>query len=152
MADTGTVSADGSPDDGGNPGPARQVAALCTRKARKGHEVLLITSRDTGRWIIPKGWPIKGKSDAEAALQEAWEEAGVKKGKLDPSPLGHFRYDKILEGGTAQPVKVTVFHVRVGAMSDSFPEAGERKLKWTSPDKAADLVEERDLAALLRRL
>jgi hypothetical protein len=55
-----------------------QVAALCYKQANDtdDKEILLVTSRDTGRWIIPKGWPIDGKNASEAALQEAWEEAG----------------------------------------------------------------------------
>ena len=66
--------------------PVLQLAALCHRKTKRGHEVLLITSSH-GRWILPKGWPIEGKSGRETALTEAWEEAGVKKGKATKSPI-----------------------------------------------------------------
>lgn len=55
--------------------PAEQTAALCTHP--QTGQVLLITSRDTGRWVLPKGWPMRGRSMAQAALIEAWEEAGV---------------------------------------------------------------------------
>ncbi|MEN9850080.1 MAG: hypothetical protein RL128_243, partial [Pseudomonadota bacterium] len=54
-----------------------QYGALCWRMHRGKVEVLLITSRDTGRWVIPKGWPIDGLAPAQTAAREAWEEAGV---------------------------------------------------------------------------
>ena len=64
-----------------------QVAALCYRRDGDSKEVLLVTSRGTGRWILPKGWPIDGLDAGEAALQEAWEEAGVRKGALIEDPF-----------------------------------------------------------------
>ena len=67
----------------------RQVAALCTRKGKKGNEVLLVTSRRRGRWIVPKGWPMEGKSFPETALEEAWEEAGVREGRIKGDMLGY---------------------------------------------------------------
>ena len=67
----------------------RQVAALCTRKGKKGNEVLLVTSRRRGRWIVPKGWPMEGKSFPETALEEAWEEGGVRKGRIKGDMLGY---------------------------------------------------------------
>ena len=72
----------------------QQVAAICYRTNEAGKEVLLITSRDTGRWIVPKGWPINHKTPSESAAQEAWEEAGVV-GRADSRPLGLFSYTKI---------------------------------------------------------
>ena len=74
-----------------------QFAALCTRVHDGQDQVLLITSRDTKRWIIPKGWPIDGLSGTETALQEAWEEAGVRADAVYDEPVGQFTYDKILE-------------------------------------------------------
>ena len=80
-----------------------QVAALCFRRTDTGCEVLLVTSRDTGRWVIPKGWPMEGKSSAESAAQEAWEEAGVHQGQFDEAGLADGRGQCIgvalLEGG-----------------------------------------------------
>ncbi len=127
-----------------------QVAALCTRKAGSGEEVLLVTSRDTGRWIIPKGWPIDGLDGAETALQEAWEEAGVRKAVAEEDPVGHFTYDKILKDGSAEPVLTSVYRLRVKELSDDYPEMDERKRSWVPPKTAAKRVNEPELQALLR--
>ena len=70
-------------------GGLEQVGALIVRRRRGSCEVMLITSRDTGRWIVPKGWPMRGKPDDEAAAQEAFEEAGVE-GEISRDPVGSF--------------------------------------------------------------
>lgn len=128
-----------------------QVAALCHRiRATKGREVLLITSRDTGRWVLPKGWPIKGLNAAHAAMQEAWEEAGVK-GEVSDHPLGTFDYQKRLDCGGEATCETQVFPVAVETLSDTFPESNERERKWVTPAKAADLVEEPELQEILRK-
>ncbi|UWR21634.1 NUDIX hydrolase [Sulfitobacter sp. S190] len=127
-----------------------QVAALCLRHSPSGAtEVLLITSRDTGRWIIPKGWPMDGMSDAEAAAQEAWEEAGVEVATVDATPVGSFDYDKGLKDGASTPVRATVFRADVKGMCDDFPEAAQRKRAWFAPATAARLVAEPQLRDLL---
>lgn len=126
-----------------------QVAAICYRKIKSGREILLITSRDTGRWIIPKGWPIDGLTPREAAGQEAWEEAGVK-GKLRKDCLGVYKYRKRLETGSNLPVTVAVFAIEVKKLSDKFPERGQRRRKWFSPKKAASRVQEPELKRLLK--
>ena len=92
------------------PETRRQHAALCWRHIGEKVEVLLITSRDTGRWIIPKGWPIEGLSPSETALQEAYEEAGVA-GKADDRHVGHFPYIKVLDDATGVPCLVSVYPV-----------------------------------------
>lgn len=125
-----------------------QVGALCLRDDGR---VLLITSRDTGRWIIPKGWTMRGRSRAAAAMREAWEEAGVK-GKIEKRPIGRYRYDKILDDGTALPVEVRVFRVAVDRLLDSFPEAGQRRRRWFRPVRAAKRVAEPELQQLLLSL
>lgn len=130
----------------------RQVAALCTRKTGGKREVLLITSRDTGRWVLPKGWPMRGKSAAEAALQEAWEEAGVRDARARSKPLGTYEYDKRLNDGGVLPVRVEVFLARVRKTSDHYPEAHERTRRWVRPKRAAEMVDEPQLKELLRRL
>lgn len=132
--------------------PRLQVAALCTRGAGDARKVLLVTSRDTGRWIIPKGWPIEGKSAAEAALQEAWEEAGVRSGVSPRDAIGSYTYEKRLKHGLSIPVETLVFPVAVKELRDEFPEATERAREWFSPDDAANLVEEPELQHLLRSL
>ena len=128
--------------------PALQVAALCIDPATG--KVLMITSRGTGRWIIPKGWPMPGRSLSEAALQEAWEEAGVR--ARPGRHLGQFHYDKMQARGFAIPVVVQVFLTRVEALHDDFPERGRRQRQWMDPAEAASLVAEPELAELLRAL
>ena len=127
-----------------------QVAALCYRGKGDQKEVLLITSRGTGRWILPKGWPIDGMNGAEAAMQEAWEEAGVRDGKLAQEPLGEFHYDKELDGGHVAPCSAKVYPIKVKQLETDFPEAGQRTRTWVPADKAAEMVQEADLQALLR--
>ena len=127
-----------------------QVAALCYRKSGGRKEVLLITTRGTGRWMLPKGWPMDGKSAAEAAGIEAWEEAGVKPAKVGRKPVGEFHYIKHHNKGLQEPCSATVYPIRVDEMVDDYPEAGQRQRKWVPAKKAADLVEEQGLKDLLR--
>ncbi len=129
-----------------------QFAALCVRDAYDGPEVLLITSRDTGRWVIPKGWPIDGLDGPETARQEAWEEAGVHPQRLGKDPIGQYTYDKILKDGSAQPVLTNVYRVEVRELADDFPEAGQRQREWVSPLTAAERVWEPELSELLRQM
>ncbi|MFC7705870.1 NUDIX hydrolase [Plastorhodobacter daqingensis] len=128
-----------------------QVAALCLRSKNGKQQVLMIRSLGTGRWILPKGWPMDGRSLAEAALQEAWEEAGVQ-GSVAPEPVGHYSYSKIAEGGMALPTTVHVYAVAVDRLADSFPESARRKRKWMAPAKAAERVNEPGLRDLLAAL
>jgi 8-oxo-dGTP pyrophosphatase MutT (NUDIX family) len=129
--------------------PQPQYAALCWRKVRDKTEVLLVTSRDTGRWIIPKGWPIKGLAPHEAAAREAYEEAGAE-GKVKPSCIGLYSYRKLLGPETSVPCVVAVYPIRTLRLLDQFPERQERRRKWFSPKKAATLVAEPELRELLR--
>lgn len=132
--------------------PECQVAALCCRDSDDELEVLLITSRDTGRWIIPKGWLMEGKSAAEAAQIEAWEEAGVQEAEMLAQPIGTFSYDKRLDDGYENPVEVQVFRLNVSQLADIYPEARERRRAWVSPEDAAEKVDEPGLKTLLRNL
>jgi 8-oxo-dGTP pyrophosphatase MutT (NUDIX family) len=125
-----------------------QYGALCWRMGGGGVEVLLITSRDTGRWVIPKGWPMPGLPPESAAAQEAWEEAGVE-GVVAPMSLGRYGYQKILPKSAAVPCAVAVYGLRVQSLSDSFPEAAERRRQWFHQDEAARLVNEPDLGRLI---
>jgi 8-oxo-dGTP pyrophosphatase MutT (NUDIX family) len=129
-----------------------QVAALCLRGTAPAREVLLITSRDTGRWILPKGWPIDGLTAPGAALQEAWEEAGVQSGTITEDPLGSYDYDKRLEGGVPVQVEVKVYAVTDVQMADDYPEVDERNRRWMPPTEAATLVDEPGLRDILRLL
>lgn len=129
-----------------------QCAALCTRNAGNDREVLLITSRGTGRWIIPKGWPIEGLDGAGTARQEAWEEAGVCADSVAPEPVGQFSYNKVLKDGSAQLVQTSVYQIQVAELAEDFPEAHQRKRRWFSPKKAAERVREPELRDLLLQL
>ncbi|QIE47313.1 NUDIX hydrolase [Pseudohalocynthiibacter aestuariivivens] len=127
-----------------------QVAALCHRGVGDNAEVLLVTSRGTGRWIIPKGWPIRGLNSPEAALQEAWEEAGVRGIAANDGPIGSYSYDKIMSAGLAVPVETLVYSVSVDEIETRFPEAHERRRQWMKPRVAAELVNEPELKSILR--
>lgn len=131
--------------------PAReQYGALCyrVRKKRPAVEVLLITSRDTGRWVIPKGWPMDGKSAAAAAAREAWEEAGVK-GKVGEEPIGSYHYMKGLPEGLKVDCRVRVFPLAVDELVKNFPEKGERRAEWVDCTEAAARVQEPGLKTLI---
>ena len=126
-----------------------QAAALCWRPGPDGPEILLITSRDTGRWVVPKGWLKKGMDGAGTAAEEAWEEAGVIT-EQPLRPLGAFRYMKTMRSGLPLNVRCQLFALRVARLDEDFPERDERSLAWMSPDEAARSVREPDLAALIR--
>ncbi|MEL7116910.1 MAG: NUDIX hydrolase [Pseudomonadota bacterium] len=125
-----------------------QFGALCYRVRRDKIQVLLVTSRTTKRWIVPKGWPMPGATPHEAALTEAWEEAGVK-GRAIGNSLGIFSYGKRYEGDVL-PCVVAVFAVKVGTLAAGYPEVKERKRKWFSRKKAAALVMEPELQHIIR--
>ena len=131
--------------------PLLQVAALCTRGTGEDRKVLLVSTRRSGRWILPKGWPMTGRSLAEAAEQEAWEEAGVR-GRAAREPLGRFTARKTVGRGLGMRAMVQVHEVAVESVQDDFPEAGERKREWVSPAEAASMVDEPGLKDILRRL
>lgn len=125
-----------------------QYGALCWREGGEGVEVLLITSRDTGRWVIPKGWPMPGLAPEAAAAQEAWEEAGVN-GQINPCCIGRFGYQKGLSVTTTIPCAVAVFGLRVKTLATSFPEAKVRQRKWFPLAEAAGLVAEPELSQII---
>ena len=129
-----------------------QFGALVYRIHNGKTQVLMITSRRTKRWIIPKGWPMSGLTAPQAAAREAWEEAGVR-GKPHDLPLGFYSYSKKIKtrgGRMSMPVLVTVYPVKARKTETDFPEAGQRQRKWMSPKKAASLVSEKHLAKMLR--
>ena len=129
-----------------------QVAALCTRGTGKDKQVLLVTSRGTGRWIIPKGWPIRGLASSQAAMQEAWEEAGVKGDQVITDPIGRYGYDKTMDSGLPMPIETLVYPVEVDHLEADFPEAGQRERRWVTPSEAANLVDEPELKSIMRVL
>ncbi len=133
---------------GGTKDSARtQFAALCYRVRRGKVQVLLVTSRKRKRWIVPKGWPMEGKTPAASALREAWEEAGVQ-GVASDACIGVYSYRKAASRGDL-PVLAMLYPVKVTALKKSFPEARERRRMWVSRKKAARLVAQRELARLI---
>jgi 8-oxo-dGTP pyrophosphatase MutT (NUDIX family) len=127
-----------------------QTGALPWRRKKKGVEVLLVTGRRSRRWTIPKGWPMPGKSLAEAAAQEAFEEAGVK-GTIDPEPLGSFRHTKTNLAIGDLDVTILVHPMSVELELPKWPELGQRKRKWFKPEDAADRVDSEELRVLIMR-
>jgi 8-oxo-dGTP pyrophosphatase MutT (NUDIX family) len=130
------------------PAERRQVGALPFRRTLSGEiEVLLITSRETGRFIIPKGWPMKRLSDPDAAAREAYEEAGVV-GKIQRKPIGDYLYWKRLER-SFELLRVDIYALEVRKQRADWPEKNSRKSGWLSREDAATLVDEPGLIALL---
>jgi 8-oxo-dGTP pyrophosphatase MutT (NUDIX family) len=129
----------------------RQAGVIPFRHGAGGLEVLLITSRDTGRWVIPKGGIEKGFTAAQAAEREAYEEAGVR-GDISAVPLGAFTYSKRLRNEAFSPANVEVYAMRVEKELRKWPERAERRLKWMPVTEAVCLVEEPGMATLLLRL
>jgi 8-oxo-dGTP pyrophosphatase MutT (NUDIX family) len=126
----------------------RQYAVLPLAEVGGETCVLLLTSRETGRWIIPKGWPVKRLKPWEAAAREAYEEAGLL-GTVGRDPVGTFLYDKRLDNGRTVEVEVTVFPMAVRQQLEDWPERGERRSRWVTPGQAAMLVEEGGLVDML---
>ncbi|HYC67873.1 NUDIX hydrolase [Brevundimonas sp.] len=126
----------------------RQVAALPWRRGSGGIEFLLVTSRETRRWVTPKGGRMAGKTDAEAAAQEALEEAGIE-GVTDEAPLGTFRYLKVLKRRAPRWCVVSVYALEVTAEHPDWQERDERERLWVSRDEAVRRVDEPELKALI---
>jgi 8-oxo-dGTP pyrophosphatase MutT (NUDIX family) len=130
---------------------ALQFAALPWRIGERGtREVMLLTSRDTRRWVIPKGWPMKGRKPAEVAGQEAYEEAGLLGHVVGKRPIGHFHYANRL-GKRTIICEVRVLLFRVERQADDWPEKANRECKWFDAKEAAAMVEEGGLAEILDR-
>lgn len=129
-----------------------QVAALPYRTYPAGSDtppfVLLITSRQTGRWVVPKGNLMVGKAPHEAAAIEAEEEAGVT-GIISPLPVGRFRYKKLLAGGGSVMAEVDLFPMVVTEVRKKWIEMHQRKRRWFEISEAASVVDEADLGELI---
>jgi 8-oxo-dGTP pyrophosphatase MutT (NUDIX family) len=127
-----------------------QFAALPCRVGESGlREVMLLTSRETRRWVIPKGWPIKGLKPHEVAAREAYEEAGLIGRITSKRPAGVFHYEKLLPNDRVL-CEVRVFLFWVEQQLESWPEKDQRETKWFDPAEAAQLVDEGGLAEVLQ--
>lgn len=135
-----------------DPGIAEQIAALPLHMEKTGKlRVLMVTSRDSGRWVMPKGWTMDGKKPWEAAKIEALEEAGAV-GYVSDDPVGVYHYDKRLGAKRKVRCRVTVYPMMVEKLKRRWKERKERKRHWFSLKKAAKLVDEKELSLLLREL
>lgn len=130
--------------------PRLQVAAMCYRKSRKGLEVLLVTTRGTGRWILPKGWPELKEAGHETAATEAYEEAGVV-GAAESKPFAHFRSYKGMDGGLNLRTRVDVYLIKAEDQLDDYPELGQREVAWVPVSKAIEMTNEPELHRVLKR-
>jgi 8-oxo-dGTP pyrophosphatase MutT (NUDIX family) len=126
-----------------------QYAALPFRRRADGSvEVLLITSRRTGRWIIPKGWPAIGMKPFELAAREAMEEGGVV-GRVNERPIGSYQHKKKLSDGTSVRCRVDIFALEVDSQMPAWPECHQRVTKWFILDAAAKTVREPELKSVI---
>ena len=129
----------------------RQYGVIAWKAGEAGRPlVLLITSRDTGRWVVPRGNPVPGLPPHLSAGQEAWEEAGVR-GRLATEAAGEYRYRKRLRLGRGARARVLLFPLAVEEEAESWPEAHQRTRRWFAPADAAAAVVEPELQALLLR-
>lgn len=117
-------------------------------KAKGDVSILLVTSRDTGRWVLPKGNLMVGIAPHRAAAREAEEEAGVR-GTIARKPLGRFPYRKWRSAKRFDMAKVDVFALKVSNELDTWKEQGQRERRWCTRDEAAGLVDEPELRALI---
>jgi len=129
------------------PGALHQVAALPWRRTGDRLEVCLVTTRETARWTIPKGWPMKGRTDADAARREAEQEAGLV-GKVADAPFGTFTYWKRREA-RFDLVRVAVYPLKVTKALAMWKEKAERRIHWLAIEDAALVVDEPELATLM---
>jgi len=125
-----------------------QYGALPWRIAEGELQVMLITTRRTGRWMIPKGWPMDDRAPHEAAAQEAYEEAGVR-GRIDPRLVGAFHYDKVRKSGETKRLRVDVYPLEVVEELADWPEAHERERRWLAQGDAAEAVREPELKMVI---
>lgn len=131
---------------------AKQIAALPIHWDKKGRpRVLMVTSRDRGRWVMPKGWLMNGKKPWQAAKIEALEEAGAL-GFISHRPIGRYHYAKRVPRKSHVQCHVTVYPMIVEKLKRNWKERSERKRHWFSLRKASKLVDEPELAKLLRML
>lgn len=127
-----------------------QFGAVCYRLRKDKVELLMITSRTTRRWVVPKGWPVDGTTPSDAAATEAWEEAGAQ-GNVSTLCLGIYSYVKQAETLAEMdlPCVVALFPFKVRDLAKDWPEASQRQRRWMSPAKAARVVDEPELREIL---
>jgi 8-oxo-dGTP pyrophosphatase MutT (NUDIX family) len=126
-----------------------QAGALCWRRNEGRLEILLVKGRKSGRWVLPAGWALRGRPLASTAEREAWEEAGVS-GTVANRVMTVVPKRKRYRLAGEIEWQMAVFPLRVDAVFDVYPEAGERQRGWFSPEEAAKLVHPSSLGPVLR--
>jgi 8-oxo-dGTP pyrophosphatase MutT (NUDIX family) len=111
-------------------------------------EILLVTTRGTRRWIVPKGWPVKGLRPAKSAAREAFEEAGVT-GRIGNKPIGFFAYDKLHDEAGSTSCEVKVYPLLVKRQNHVWPESHQRTTQWVKPSRAIAVIKEPELKKLV---
>jgi 8-oxo-dGTP pyrophosphatase MutT (NUDIX family) len=127
--------------------PRAQYAALPYRRSGDGIEILLVTSLETKRWILPKGWPVAGQTAHDSAASEAFEEGGIE-GHVASDPIGSFDYGKRRKGGVV-PCRVEVFPLEVTTEREDWPEQGRRERRWFTPEEAAVTVSDAGASVII---
>jgi 8-oxo-dGTP pyrophosphatase MutT (NUDIX family) len=127
-----------------------QYAALPWRRSGTHLEFMLLSSRETKRWIIPKGWPMSGRSGAAAAAIEALEEAGLL-GVISGRPIGHYTYAKRFSAGVEEPCRVEVYDLRVTRQRETWLEKDQRNTQWFPAEEAISLVSDPELGDVIGR-
>jgi 8-oxo-dGTP pyrophosphatase MutT (NUDIX family) len=128
----------------------RQCAALPFRQADGETQIMLVTSRETRRWVLPKGWTEKC-GGAKQAEREAYEEAGIR-GRITPCPIGAYAYPKRLADGATVTCEVEVFPLAVDELLEEWPEKAQRERRWFTLPQAALAVDEGGLVTLMLSL
>jgi 8-oxo-dGTP pyrophosphatase MutT (NUDIX family) len=129
----------------------RQCAALPLMERDGQTWVMMVTSRERRRWVLPKGWTEKRLAPHEAAAAEAYEEAGIR-GAITAQPVGAYVYSKQLGPGRSVTCQVDVFPLQVETLLDDWPEKHERERRWFTLPQAAQAVEEGSLVDLFLSL
>ena len=130
---------------------ALQYAALPLQERDGEICVLLVTSRETHRWVLPKGWGEKGLTGAQVATKEAFEEAGIR-GVIRDAPVGTYRYTKRLRKQSTVECEVKVYPLMVDKLAANWPERGQRRREWFTLAQAALVIDDGELVPLLLRL
>jgi 8-oxo-dGTP pyrophosphatase MutT (NUDIX family) len=114
-------------------------------------EILVVTTRQSRRWIVPKGWPIKRLTPSKSAAREAFEESGVR-GKIGARAIGAFTYKKVADGNGADvDCEVKIFPLLVKSQSANWPEFGQRVVQWVDPERAISLIRDPELKAIVAK-
>ncbi len=129
----------------------RQCGALPFSVDENGDvRVMLVTTRGSRRWVIPKGWPMRDRTAADTAVQEAYEEAGLVGTIVGDAPVGCYRYEKRRSARRPETFEVAVFLFAVERQLAKWPEKAQRKTRWFDPVEASACVASTELADILR--